>query len=88
MRALADQPDLKTGLQASEVQRVEAEAAKERGNDAFKAKDFSAAIQHYDTAIIADNTNAAYYSNRCVHFWGACSFFGITPGTSTPDVML
>eukprot|EP00892_Ulva_mutabilis_P003744 jgi/Ulvmu1/1741/UM117_0018.1 len=64
MRALDEQPELKVDLQSAEVKRMQAEAAKERGNDAFKAKDFPAAVQHYDNAILADNTNAAYYSNR------------------------
>lgn len=65
IRALEDQPDLKIGLEPAQVKKMEAEAAKERGNDAFKAKDFDAAIEHYNSAIQADNTNATFYSNRC-----------------------
>lgn len=68
IRALEEQPDMKIHLQASEIKKMEAEAAKERGNDAFKAKDFAAAVQHYTAAIQEDNTNAAYYSNRYDHY--------------------
>ena len=70
MRALDEQPELKLDLEMSQVKRMHAEAAKERGNDSFKAKDFHAAVQHYNEAILADNTNAAYYSNRCLCFTG------------------
>lgn len=42
----------------------EAEEHKQRGNDAFKAKNWDDAIKHYNKAVALDPNNAAYYSNR------------------------
>jgi hypothetical protein len=64
MRALEEQPEVQESVKASELRKARAEAEKERGNDAFKAKDFKAAVVHYSAAIEADNTNATFYSNR------------------------
>lgn len=66
LRALEDNPELAADVPDAQVKRLKAEAAKERGNDAFKAKDYSVALEHYSEAIKADNTNSTYYSNRCV----------------------
>jgi hypothetical protein len=65
LRALEDNPELEADLPTAQVKRLKAEAAKERGNDAFKAKDYTVALQHYCEAIKLDNTNSTYYSNRC-----------------------
>jgi tetratricopeptide (TPR) repeat protein len=65
LRALEDNPEFAADLPDAQVKRLKAEAAKERGNDAFKAKDYSVARQHYSEAIKLDNTNSTYYSNRC-----------------------
>ena len=40
-------------------------AAKEEGNELFKAKDFKGAIEKYTEAIKRDPTNPAYWCNRC-----------------------
>lgn len=37
---------------------------KNKGNDAFKAKDWPAAIEHYSKAIELDDTQPSFYSNR------------------------
>ena len=53
--------------------------AKELGNKAYKAKQFDAAIKHYDEAIALDPTDITFYNNKggmslllsshCVDFW-------------------
>ena len=40
-----------------------AEAAKERGNDAFRAQDWKTAINEYEDAIKRDPKNPAYHTN-------------------------
>lgn len=40
-------------------------AAKEAGNELFKAKDFKGAIEKYTEAIKRDPSNPAYWCNRC-----------------------
>ena len=65
LRALEDNPELAEGVADAQVKRLRAEAAKERGNEAFKAKDFPEALKLYSEAIQMDNTNSTYYSNRC-----------------------
>jgi tetratricopeptide (TPR) repeat protein len=64
LRALEENPELASAVDAGQVKRLKADAAKERGNDAFKAKDFEAALEDYTEAVKLDNTNATYYSNR------------------------
>ncbi|CAF1148590.1 unnamed protein product [Adineta steineri] len=54
-----------------------AEAEKEKGNEAYKKKDFEAALQHYDKASELDPKNMTYYTNKAaVHFeqkrWDDC----------------
>lgn len=56
------------------MKRLKAEAAKERGNDSFKAKDYPVALEHYTEAIKMDNTNSTYYSNRCCPSLLLCTF--------------
>lgn len=65
LRALEENPELAADVPDAQVKRLKAEAAKERGNDAFKAKDYPVALEHYSEAIKMDNTNSTYYSNRC-----------------------
>jgi hypothetical protein len=64
-RALEDNAKLKAQMGEAALRRARAVAAKELGNDAFKAKDFAEAARQYTAAIAADNTDATYYSNRC-----------------------
>ena len=49
-------------------QQLEADKSKEEGNNAFKKKDYSVAIDLYSRAISIDPTNAAYFLNRCMSF--------------------
>jgi len=44
--------------------QVEALAAKELGNKAYKAKDFTTAHTHYDRAIELEPTNIVFYTNK------------------------
>ena len=55
-----------------------AEAAKAKGNDAYKAKNFEEALGHYTEAISLDGDNIVYYLNRAaVYFaqkdWDKCA---------------
>jgi Asp-tRNA(Asn)/Glu-tRNA(Gln) amidotransferase A subunit family amidase len=52
----------------SDVNTDGAELAKEKGNAAYKAKDFKKAIGHYSDAIRMDGNNAAYYNNRALTY--------------------
>ncbi|CAF0882979.1 unnamed protein product [Adineta ricciae] len=54
-----------------------AEAEKEKGNEAYKKKDFETALAHYNKAIELDPINMTYYTNRAaVYFeqkqWDNC----------------
>ena len=49
-------------------EQLEADKSKEEGNNAFKKKDYSVAIDLYSRAISIDPTNAAYFLNRCMSF--------------------
>ncbi|KAL2622202.1 hypothetical protein R1flu_002407 [Riccia fluitans] len=51
-----------------------AEAAKEKGNAAFKEQDYPKAVSHYSEAIRLDGQNATYYSNRAAAYLQMCSF--------------
>eukprot|EP00249_Psilotum_nudum_P023733 c28964_g1_i6 orf=348-2147(+) len=51
-----------------------AEAAKEKGNIAFKNMDYKAAIDCYSEAIQFDGKNATYYSNRAAAHLAMYSF--------------
>lgn len=65
-----------TGSTSNAAPRPEAaEAAKEKGNVAFKKKDFKAAIEYYSEAIHCDEKNATYYNNRAAAYLAMCSFF-------------
>lgn len=43
---------------------LQALEAKEKGNAAYKKKDFAAALEHYEKATQLDPTNITFYSNR------------------------
>nr|CAX71175.1 putative Stress-induced-phosphoprotein 1 [Schistosoma japonicum] len=47
----------------------EAEAEKEKGNAAYKKKDFETAIAHYDKAIELDPTCITYYTNKAAVYY-------------------
>uniref|UniRef100_A0A6S8DQA5 Uncharacterized protein n=1 Tax=Aplanochytrium stocchinoi TaxID=215587 RepID=A0A6S8DQA5_9STRA len=49
---------------AEQEQKQMAEAKKEEGNVAYKAKDYVLAVTRYGEAIELDETNHLYYSNR------------------------
>lgn len=51
-----------------------AEAAKEKGNAAFKKKDFRAAVDFYSEAIQCDEKNATYYNNRAAAYLALGNF--------------
>ncbi|XP_025104571.1 stress-induced-phosphoprotein 1-like [Pomacea canaliculata] len=43
--------------------------AKEKGNAAYKKKDFAAALEHYEKATQLDPTNITFYSNRAAVYF-------------------
>lgn len=51
-----------------------AEVAKEKGNVAFKKKDFRGAVRSYSEAIRWDEDNATYYSNRAAAYLAMYNF--------------
>lgn len=51
-----------------------AEVAKEKGNAAFKKKDFKGALRNYSEAIRWDEENATYYSNRAAAYLALFNF--------------
>lgn len=51
--------------------QAKSEAAKERGNMAFQASDFPAAVTHYSMAIRLDKRNHVLWSNRSAAHAGA-----------------
>lgn len=53
----------------------EAQQAKEKGNAAYKAKDFKAALAHYSEAIRIDGGRSSiYYNNRAMAYLQLCKF--------------
>jgi len=46
------------------MSNTEAEAAKDRGNEAIKTRNFDEAVTQYSHAISLDSKNATYFSNR------------------------
>ncbi|KAI5058256.1 hypothetical protein GOP47_0026426 [Adiantum capillus-veneris] len=51
-----------------------AEAAKDKGNAAFKKKDYKGALRNYSEAIRWDEENATYYSNRAAAYLALYNF--------------
>jgi stress-induced-phosphoprotein 1 len=56
--------ELKKKEEQEYLDPVKAAAAKDRGNEAFKAGNFPKSIQEYTEAVQRDPTNAIYYTNR------------------------
>jgi stress-induced-phosphoprotein 1 len=50
--------------QTAREAKAKALKEKELGNAAYKAKDFSKAIQHYDAAIQLDDSDISFLTNR------------------------
>ena len=48
---------------------LQAVAEKEKGNTAYKAKQFETALEHYDRALELDPTNVAVYTNKAAVFF-------------------
>ncbi|CAF1422154.1 unnamed protein product [Rotaria magnacalcarata] len=62
---------------AAATEKNTAESEKEKGNEAYKKKDFETALNHYNKATELDPVNMTYYTNRAaVYFeqkqWDAC----------------
>ena len=55
--------------QFSSILLFQAVEEKEKGNAAYKKKDFETAHQHYDKAIELDPTNIVYYTNKSAVFF-------------------
>ena len=51
-------------IKASKQNKAKALAEKEKGNAAYKAKDFDTAIKHYDAAVELDDTDISFLTNR------------------------
>jgi stress-induced-phosphoprotein 1 len=56
-----------------------AELEKEKGNEAYKKKDFETALNHYNKATELDPVNMTYYTNRAglFAFFSLCNLFEI-----------
>lgn len=52
---------------AAKERKAQAQKEKEAGNAAYKARQFEAAVAHYDKAIELDDTDISFLTNRCVH---------------------
>ncbi|KAF8072630.1 HOP2 [Scenedesmus sp. PABB004] len=63
-RALEENPELAEQLGTEALTKVEAGREKELGNKAFAAKDFEAALKHFDRCVELDPGDAVYFSNR------------------------
>ncbi|PSS26689.1 Translocon at the outer membrane of chloroplasts like [Actinidia chinensis var. chinensis] len=75
--SLQEQVDIvtKSKLSANAVsQETSAEIAKEKGNQAFKDKQWQKAVGFYTDAIKLNGNNATYYSNRAAAFLELGSF--------------
>lgn len=59
-------PDPNAGLSEAQKQAAEEKAL---GNEAYKKKEFEAAITHYDKAIELDPTNITYYTNKAAVYF-------------------
>ena len=54
--------------------KAEAVKEKEAGNEAYKKKDFEAAISHYNRAIVLDDTDISFITNRAAVFFETKEF--------------
>lgn len=84
--SLQEQADIveKSKLSAKVVsQETSAEIAKEKGNQAFKDKQWQKAIGFYTEAIRLSGNNATYYSNRAAAYLELGSFLQAEADSST-----
>ncbi|CAD8079159.1 unnamed protein product [Paramecium sonneborni] len=51
------------------MQQTKAQQLKQKGNEAFKLENYNDAIKLYSEAIMEDNTESVYYSNRALCFY-------------------
>mmetsp|Transcript_40369 Transcript_40369/g.89645 ORF Transcript_40369/g.89645 Transcript_40369/m.89645 type:complete len:579 (+) Transcript_40369:115-1851(+) len=51
------------------AKKAEAQKAKEAGNEAYKKKQFDAAISHYNKALELDDTDISFLTNRAAVFY-------------------
>nr|XP_011464489.1 PREDICTED: translocon at the outer membrane of chloroplasts 64 isoform X2 [Fragaria vesca subsp. vesca] len=75
--SLQEQADLVTNTKLSKnalTREQSAEVSKEKGNQAFKAKEYQKAIGFYSEAIKLSGNNATYYSNRAAAYLEIGSF--------------
>ncbi|TMW67004.1 hypothetical protein Poli38472_012120 [Pythium oligandrum] len=68
------QQKLKKAKELAYIDPEKALAAKNEGNDAFKAGDFPKAVERYSEAIKRDPTSAVYYANRAAAYTKLTSF--------------
>ena len=63
------EPAKKTPPAPEKPKMTPADEEKEKGNTAYKSKDFETALQHYDKAIELDNTNMSYVLNKAAVYF-------------------
>lgn len=56
------------GQNEDQNSQANAEAEKNKGNEAYKSKDFEKAIQHYEKAIQLNPNEPAYYNNKAAAY--------------------
>ena len=54
------------GEAAAKARKADAQREKEAGNAAYKARQFEAAIGHYNKAVELDPNDISFLTNRCV----------------------
>jgi hypothetical protein len=56
------------GSKSYDSSKQQADAAKQRGNEALKCKKYHQAVSHYTEAIVSDPTNHLFYRCVCQNF--------------------
>lgn len=64
-----DLSDLTPAEREKKERQRDAKAAKQRGNDLYKAKKFDDALQAYDEAIALDDTNMTFLNNKAAVYF-------------------